>query len=154
MKDMVTVRRDYISQNVRDYIFIRDGRCCRYCGQRKGNFHLDHVYPVSKGGETSIDNLVTSCQSCNSAKHNKIGMWPKPVGYFEQRKFRHFWIFWSHTILGVLVSVLTVLAIIETSDTWKTFEIIIVGIGWIPLLKGLMEIVLEPFQNSLKLWRE
>ena len=85
MRDMITVRRDYISQEVRDYIFIRDGKRCRYCGQIKGNFHLDHVYPVSKGGETSIDNLVTSCQSCNSAKHNKIGMWPKPVGYFDKK---------------------------------------------------------------------
>lgn len=32
------------------------------------NFVVDHVAPESKGGPTTLDNLVASCRPCNSAK--------------------------------------------------------------------------------------
>ena len=70
----------------REYVLRRDGNMCRYCGSRNPPFHLDHVYPFSKGGETTTENLVTACVKCNSRKHNSVGIWPKPVGYFSQSK--------------------------------------------------------------------
>jgi len=50
-------------------LYERD-KVCVYCGSDE-NLSLDHIVPVSKGGETIYDNLVVACQSCNSSKHNK-----------------------------------------------------------------------------------
>ena len=32
----------------------------------------DHVVPISHGGRTSMDNLVTSCWNCNYGKYNGV----------------------------------------------------------------------------------
>lgn len=68
-----------ISDELRRKVLERDGYKCRYCGNTSGPFHMDHVYPYSKGGETTIDNLVTACSGCNSHKFNKVGLWPLPI---------------------------------------------------------------------------
>ncbi len=64
--------REKISAELRERVLARDGYACRYCGSKTGPFHLDHVYPLSKGGETSFDNLVTSCTRCNLKQFNKF----------------------------------------------------------------------------------
>lgn len=74
-----------ISEREKKYVLKRDKYACRYCGTKKGPFEFDHVYPYVKGGETSINNIVTSCGPCNRRKHDYVGMWPKPVGYFDGR---------------------------------------------------------------------
>ena len=76
----------YISPEARESIFKRDLYTCRYCGNTAPPFHIDHVYPFSKGGETSIENLVTACADCNMGKHNSVGVWPKPIGHFVSKK--------------------------------------------------------------------
>lgn len=48
-------------------VFKRDGNRCQYCLSTK-ELTLDHVYPKSRGGKTSWDNLVTACKSCNGRK--------------------------------------------------------------------------------------
>lgn len=83
MTDTVQVKRLPITPEVRAFIFKRDNYTCRYCGNKKAPFHLDHVYPIAKGGETTEENLVTSCLRCNVKKHATVGMWPKPIGYFD-----------------------------------------------------------------------
>lgn len=75
--------REPINEKLRQSILERDNYCCRYCGKTNIDMHIDHVYPVSKDGETSINNLVTSCPTCNLKKKDKIGIWPKPIGYFD-----------------------------------------------------------------------
>jgi hypothetical protein len=70
-------------KNARELVFERDGYTCRYCGRKDGPLHADHVYPYTKGGETSIDNMVTACEKCNTSKGSKVGIWPKPIGYFD-----------------------------------------------------------------------
>ena len=79
------MKREKISPELRDRVLRRDEYRCRYCGSSAGPFHLDHVYPVSKGGETSIDNMVTSCKRCNLKKHNKVGVWPNPRSLKQER---------------------------------------------------------------------
>ncbi len=32
---------------------------------------IDHIQPVSRGGQTIADNLALSCQTCNNYKYNK-----------------------------------------------------------------------------------
>ena len=43
---------------------------CSYCGSG-AELTLDHLFPKSRGGSDSGDNLVYCCQKCNSSKHNK-----------------------------------------------------------------------------------
>lgn len=78
--------RQPIPDDVRQEVLKRDGHRCRYCGSSSPVFHMDHVYPESKGGETSVENLVTACPSCNTKKQAKVGLWPKPIGYFNDDK--------------------------------------------------------------------
>ena len=62
--------RKPISKRVRFEVFKRDHFVCQYCGATPPNvvLHVDHVIPVAKGGTNHIDNLVTSCDSCNLGK--------------------------------------------------------------------------------------
>ena len=49
-----------------------DNGLCAYCHTPEAltvtTFEIDHVVPVSQGGETSLDNLCLSCPSCNRHK--------------------------------------------------------------------------------------
>jgi len=50
-------------------IYKRDNHQCVYCGaNERKSLTLDHVIPKSKGGRDTWENLVTSCQICNSEK--------------------------------------------------------------------------------------
>lgn len=40
---------------------------CAYCGKKR-KLTMDHVIPVAKGGGLTKNNIVPSCQSCNSRK--------------------------------------------------------------------------------------
>ena len=57
----------------RQKIFERDGYKCHYCKKQLTRFSatLDHIQPVSKGGDNSYDNLITACLHCNSERGNK-----------------------------------------------------------------------------------
>ena len=48
------------------------GSVCHYCGDYVDDGHLDHVIPLSRGGDDSPDNLVWSCSSCNLSKGAKL----------------------------------------------------------------------------------
>lgn len=54
----------------RKSIFLRDKYRCQYCNARD-ELTLDHVVPVSRGGEWSWQNLVTACSKCNTKKGDK-----------------------------------------------------------------------------------
>ena len=48
---------------------IRKTANCPYCDKSLGiNPHLDHIYPVSKGGLSITENLVWCCAQCNASK--------------------------------------------------------------------------------------
>ena len=49
---------------------MEQGDCCGYCGVdlKIEDAVGDHMIPHSLGGETSMDNLVASCNKCNSMK--------------------------------------------------------------------------------------
>lgn len=44
---------------------------CVYCGSSE-DLTIDHIKPISKGGENTFDNVTIACRSCNSRKGNKI----------------------------------------------------------------------------------
>ena len=57
------------SPNMRWEIWERDNFTCRNCGSRR-RLSIDHIIPVSKGGQTIKENLQTLCTSCNIKKGN------------------------------------------------------------------------------------
>ena len=74
-----------IDPDVRSAVFKRDNYTCAYCGERGGDLTVDHVYPLKKAWQdgmwrlsdaqrnswmNNMDNLITSCRSCNSSKNS------------------------------------------------------------------------------------
>jgi hypothetical protein len=75
----VDVRRDLDYYNVlenRLKVFERDNYKCHYCQKQLTRFTatLDHIQPVSRGGDNSFENLVTACLHCNSRRGNRAVM--------------------------------------------------------------------------------
>lgn len=65
--------RKTIPKSVRFEVMKRDKFTCQYCGRSAPDviLEIDHIEPVSKGGDNSIMNLVTSCRDCNRGKSDK-----------------------------------------------------------------------------------
>ncbi|KAL0911859.1 hypothetical protein M5K25_017786 [Dendrobium thyrsiflorum] len=65
------VKRRRIKHSLsRKSIFYRDSYTCQYCSSRQ-DCTIDHVLPISRGGEWKWENLVTACTRCNSRKGHK-----------------------------------------------------------------------------------
>ena len=45
---------------------------CLCCGRSDVLLTIDHVIPLSLGGQNTIDNIQPLCASCNSKKYNKV----------------------------------------------------------------------------------
>ena len=61
-----------VSQALRNQIEEADRHRCCYCQTSEANsgipMTLDHIKPVSKGGETSFGNVCLACRTCNEFK--------------------------------------------------------------------------------------
>lgn len=66
--------RKSTGKRLRFKVFERDGFSCQYCGKRPPEviLHIDHIIPVSKGGEDEIENLLTACADCNLGKASRV----------------------------------------------------------------------------------
>lgn len=62
----ITAQKFIGKKNIRNFIFKRD-KCCLRCG-RLDKLTLDHIIPISTGGQNKISNLQALCKSCNSIK--------------------------------------------------------------------------------------
>ena len=63
------------SLRLRFQVMRRDNFTCQQCGASPAKnpsveLHLDHIFPWSKGGQTTYDNLQTLCSNCNLGKSN------------------------------------------------------------------------------------
>lgn len=60
-------RRERIPDALRTLVYERDGYRCVLCGTDE-SLSLDHIWPWSRGGRDTPDNLRTLCIPCNSRK--------------------------------------------------------------------------------------
>ncbi len=49
---------------------------CYYCGKQPKKLTMDHIIPITKGGNHTMSNIVPACQSCNSRKGNRKPLIP------------------------------------------------------------------------------
>lgn len=67
---MAASKRKTLSKKIRFEVFKRDNFTCQYCGRMAPDviLEVDHISPISSGGDNSIINLITSCFDCNRGK--------------------------------------------------------------------------------------
>jgi len=65
-------------------VFLRDRFECQYCGEG-ADLTFDHLMPRSRGGQTTWENVVTACSSCNLRKggrdHREARMFPSQMPF-------------------------------------------------------------------------
>ena len=63
-----------ITDKLRQSIFERDNYTCQYCGRSAydTDLEIEHIIPISKGGNDDTRNLVTACSECNRSKGARI----------------------------------------------------------------------------------
>jgi len=65
----------FYRNRLRFAIFRRDNFTCQYCGRsvKSGiELTLDHIQPLSLGGNYEPSNLFTACQECNQGKADDL----------------------------------------------------------------------------------
>lgn len=69
-----TTKRKSTGKRLRFEVFKRDFFTCQYCGAQPPDVVLvvDHIVPVAGGGESSAENLITACDTCNQGKADKL----------------------------------------------------------------------------------
>jgi len=55
----------------KEEVYKRDGKKCRNCGATK-KLTIDHITPLSLGGDNLPSNLQVLCNSCNASKNNRM----------------------------------------------------------------------------------
>lgn len=101
-------------------LLLRDMFTCQYCGhkayekgQRMGEkLTMDHVYPKSRGGPKSWENIVASCADCNTKKANRT---PKEANM--PLKFKPY----QPTMRELWKNSLKLLLGNNIPDAWKTY---------------------------------
>ncbi len=66
----------YIPSEIRNLVSQRAKNLCEYCQSQadystESRFAVEHIIPVSAGGNSGVDNLALSCSGCNGYKYDK-----------------------------------------------------------------------------------
>lgn len=65
---------DLTAQDIAD-VFAEFNHACAYCLRTDRKLTVDHMEPVSKGGDNTRANIVPACLSCNSSKGDRSIFW-------------------------------------------------------------------------------
>ena len=62
--------RRRLVQKEREAVYNKMSGRCAYCGEPIGfcAMQVDHVIPLRKGGEDTLENMMPACRSCNRYK--------------------------------------------------------------------------------------
>lgn len=61
---------------------------CAYCGC-SGDLEIEHVVPISKGGEHHLGNIVPACTGCNSSKRSHDALqWYRSRSFYSESRWR------------------------------------------------------------------
>lgn len=86
MAEVQRRRRSCLKYRVtkKDYKFLYryQSGCCYICNTWFHKLHVDHVYPIKRGGYHGIGNLLLACRDCNRSKGTKLLV---EVRYHERR---------------------------------------------------------------------
>lgn len=56
-----------------DSVYEQQRGLCFWCGTETGSsYHVDHVIPLARGGDNTIENIVVSCPTCNATKGDRL----------------------------------------------------------------------------------
>ena len=68
--------------------WVQFGHECAYCGAN-GDLQVEHVIPISKGGEHHLGNIVPACQRCNFSKGRaNAEQWYRSQSFFSETRWR------------------------------------------------------------------
>ncbi len=63
------------SVSIKKNVIERASGLCEYCKSPSDfspqSFSIEHIYPISAGGQSNLDNLAYACQGCNNHKYTK-----------------------------------------------------------------------------------
>jgi 5-methylcytosine-specific restriction endonuclease McrA len=67
--------------------WVEFGHRCAYCGA-DGDLQVEHVMPISQGGEHHLGNIVPACQRCNYSKATASGReWYESQPFFSETRW-------------------------------------------------------------------
>ena len=67
----------YGYQTVKQFILARDDYTCQVCKKKGGKLKIHHIIYRSLGGTNTVDNLITVCANCHTAKNHQTGILAK-----------------------------------------------------------------------------
>ncbi len=83
--------RPYISTALRTQVRTRFANCCAYCHTNENLtvaiFEIEHIVPISKGGDGTFENLCLACPTCNRYKASRQTAVDPDTG--DEAKFFH-----------------------------------------------------------------
>lgn len=73
-------------------VYLKTDGHCAYCGEslEDTKWHVEHMMPKSRGGDSDLSNLLPACEKCNLRKHART------VAEFREYIF--------HSIIGDIFS--------------------------------------------------
>lgn len=57
---------------------------CAYCGKHSKSLEMEHILPLSRGGDHTRDNIVPACRKCNATKGART---PEEAGMAIRSKY-------------------------------------------------------------------
>jgi hypothetical protein len=92
---MATIQRKPIGVRATLTVYLRDNGVCGLCGKHvePDDVSVDHILPISRGGQNTLDNYQLAHHRCNSAKNNRLPdderTRPTPRGPRRQSTINH-----------------------------------------------------------------
>lgn len=71
LKEINAITEEEWNESI-DYFRNDNGeQCCAYCGKHYSRLEKEHIKPLTKGGKTTISNIIPACRICNTTKNNR-----------------------------------------------------------------------------------